>query len=747
MHRTKSKPSGLGGLATFALAVGVCTLTLASSIYFAHEADLAAAQREQQVVENGIDNLVRELSRKAVPQAVWDDAVRNLDIRFDPTWAATSIGAYFGQTEHFDSAFVVGHDGEVLYAMRDGGTVAASRIRDLLSNAQSIVGAVRLAESRRGPLAGLVARGETLAHPIMAAQVREVSGVPYVLSATLVQPDFGTAMPQTACAPIIITAKAIDQRLVARLADELLLTDARLYRSVAAVANAHAVAQIADGDGRLIATLEWRPPRPGSVMLMRALPPMALVLFLLGGLSIWLYRRNRRAAENLIASEARASHLAYHDVLTGLANRLLLANRLERALEGLRRDGVSFAIHCIDLDRFKEINDTFGHGAGDELIREVAHVLVQACRPTDVIARLGGDEFAVVQLGATQASAEALAARIVSLMSEPVNIVVGRVFVGCSIGVALIQDGGGSASECLREADLALYRAKDNGRGRYALFEAGMDQALRVRLQVREELREALAANQLKLVYQPQVHDGKIYGVEALVRWRHPTRGEISPAVFVPIAEETGLIDALGAFTLRRAFEDSKRLGDLRVAVNISAAQLRLREFPDQLRTIVRETGADAQRIDLEITEGLLLGDDPLIQATLKRIRSMGFRIALDDFGTGYSSLSYLQRYPIDKIKIDRSFIANLGVEPQADAVIAAIVRLARALRLEVIAEGVETEMQRLRLAAAGCGDIQGFLFGRPMPLAKLEAHLRAAAGSASEDLAGDAVRAAAAGA
>jgi EAL domain-containing protein (putative c-di-GMP-specific phosphodiesterase class I) len=247
-----------------------------------------------------------------------------------------------------------------------------------------------------------------------------------------------------------------------------------------------------------------------------------------------------------------------------------------------------------------------------------------------------------------------------------------------------------------------------------------MDATLRNRLELREDLRAGLAAGELRLVYQPQVHHGDIYGVEALLRWEHPERGMISPAVFVPIAEQSGLIEPLGLFTLRRAFEDSHRLPGMRVAVNVSAAQLRLKDFVPNLRRVIEETGVDTRRIELEITEGLLLGDDAAVLDRLQQIRSLGLRIALDDFGTGYSSLSYLQRYPIDKIKIDRSFIANLGVEGDADAVVSAIVRLALALRLDVIAEGVETEAQRLRLAAAGCGDIQGYLFGKPMSLESL---------------------------
>jgi diguanylate cyclase (GGDEF)-like protein len=438
------------------------------------------------------------------------------------------------------------------------------------------------------------------------------------------------------------------------------------------------------------------------------------------------FARIVRANQELRAGEARIHHLAYHDTLTGLANRLRFADLLEQNLARRRRSGRSMAVYCIDLDRFKEVNDTFGHAAGDDLIRVASRLLQESCRPEDALARLGGDEFAIVRADVSQADANAFAAHLVEVFTNPIDLSVGRVFIGCSIGVCLVTEEL-DAQECLRRADLALYRAKEQGRGRHVLFERAMDATLRMRVQLRDELRAALVREELTVVYQPQVHNGDVCGVEALARWNHADRGEISPTVFVPIAEESGLIEILGAFVMRRAFLDSARMPNIRVAINVSAAQIRNRQFLVTLRELMADTAVKPSQIELEITEGLLLGDDPEIRNTLQQIRGLGFRIALDDFGTGYSSLSYLKRYPIDKIKIDRSFIANLGLEADADAVVGAIVRLARALNLDVIAEGVETEEQRIRLAALGCGDIQGYLFGKPMPLGHIVGALRAA--------------------
>jgi diguanylate cyclase (GGDEF)-like protein len=421
-------------------------------------------------------------------------------------------------------------------------------------------------------------------------------------------------------------------------------------------------------------------------------------------------------AEVLYTSEARATHLAYHDALTGLPNRLLFFDRLGQALQQLRRSQETIAIHCIDLDRFKDINDTFGHNAGDELIRMAGRRMAAQCRTPDTFARLSGDEFAIIQVRATAAAAASLASRLTEVMRQPIDLETGRVFIGCSVGVSLISDGCIDPVEALRQADLALYRTKETAKGQFCFFKLEMDAAIKARRALEADLRDALARGGLQLEYQPQVNvrDG-MTGVEALVRWRHPERGDVAPSVFVPIAEECGLIVDLGRFTLRRAFEDSRRWPHLKVAINVSAKQLRMQDFASNVIDLATECAVDPRRFELEITEGILLGDDPETLDMLKRLRRCGFALVLDDFGTGYSSLSYLQHYPISKIKIDRSFIANLGAEAEGDAMIGAIVKLAGALHMSVIAEGVETTDQATRLAATDCTDMQGYMFGRPV--------------------------------
>ena len=582
-------------------------LLIATPFYFAQQADKSAAEREQQVVANGVANYVREVAHAAVSETVWDDAIKHLDNRYDKEWAQENIGIYFADSKNFESAFVLDASGKLIYAMRHGEHTNANGVTDLSNAAKPLVNAVRVKEAQRSPLKDVLARGETLSKPILSSTVRMVSGRPYILTATLVQPDFGKSMPRRKQAPIIVTAMAFNASVVQQLAQNFMLADPHFHVGLHAQEEGRAFVAIGGADG--LATLDWRPAMPGTAMLTKTLPPLLMILLTLLGFAIVLHRRNVRSLQSLQASEARTTHLAFHDALTGLPNRLLYASKLEQALEALRDHGQSFAVYCIDLDRFKEINDTFGHAAGDDLICASARVLSQICAPTDTLARLGGDEFAIVRPSTTRESASIFAERILEAISSPVELPVGRVFSGCTVGVALIEDGVIDGPECMRRADLALYQAKDDGRARYSFFRDELDNSLRQRREIRDELRLALEREELTLVYQPQVHNGEVYGVEALVRWKHPTRGAIPPSVFVPIAEESGLIEPLGLFTMRKAFEDSKKLGALRVAINISAAQLRLRGFVDIVRRLAKETRVDPLRIEFEITEGLLLGE------------------------------------------------------------------------------------------------------------------------------------------
>jgi diguanylate cyclase (GGDEF)-like protein len=708
----------------WALSVGSLMIAglVGALVLVAHQADLQAKAREEQQVEHGMGGWTRELQDRITGQADWDDALENLGIKYDPVWAHANVGQFMHDVVRVERAYVLDGRNQPIFAMKNGDDAAPADFKSVASGAAPLIANVRAQESRRPMLVGLKPFRDMLSKPIQASGVRIVEGEAYLLTVTLVQPDFGHVVLK-GTAPLIVTGEALDENFIREFSNRFLLQTLHIHTELnleAEPEEAHVI--LRDGGGHPVARMDWIPQRPGQVLLRRVLPPVLICVLLFAIWAARVFYTGRRAAQALVASESRSVHMAFHDSLTGLANRAMFNDRVGHALAGLGRGAPPVGVLALDLDRFKEVNDTFGHQAGDELIIEAATRLKSICRSTDTLVRLGGDEFALLQVGATSAGMAALAERIVAVLSGPVELASGRVFMSVSVGGTLISDHSIESGEALRQADMAMYRAKDEGRGRYCFFEPEMDLALRARKSLEADLRVALAEKALTMVYQPQVDgDGRIVGVEALVRWTHPERGPVSPAFFVPIAEECGLIAELGEFTLRQAFKDSLRWPHLKVAVNVSAVQLRSEQFIDLITSAIRDTGANPSGIELEITEGVLLADDDATHETLRRLRAMGFSLALDDFGTGYSSLSYLRRYPVDKIKIDRSFVTNLGSERDAEAVVGAIVKLAKALNLKVIAEGVETDEQRAGLRRAGCSFIQGYLYSRPVQVDEIQ--------------------------
>jgi len=429
-----------------------------------------------------------------------------------------------------------------------------------------------------------------------------------------------------------------------------------------------------------------------------------------------------------IESEDRIRHLAHHDVLTGLGNRAQMMQRLEEERARADRAGTGFALLCLDLDRFKPVNDIHGHAAGDRVLQQVADRLRDAVRESDFCARLGGDEFVVVQASPAQPeSAQALAARLVALLSETFDHGDGEASLSASIGIALYPTDGASGGELLRAADVALYRVKESGRGGFAFFQAEMDRDLRLRRDLERDVRLACPRGQLSLVWQPQADTdtGTITGFEVLLRWRHPERGIVPPDVFIPVAEASGAIVPIGGWVLGAACREAATWSSpLRVAVNVSALQIQQPDFPAQVAAILAETGLEAGRLELEVTETLLISDTERALATLRAVKALGVRLSLDDFGTGYSSLGTLRSFPFDKLKIDRSFVQQMIDDAQSGDMVQAILGLSRAMNLPVVAEGVETEAQRALLGTAACEEVQGYLIGRPQPIEAFDALL-----------------------
>jgi diguanylate cyclase (GGDEF)-like protein len=414
-------------------------------------------------------------------------------------------------------------------------------------------------------------------------------------------------------------------------------------------------------------------------------------------------------------AQERIRQLAENDPPTGLANRRALNDALESAFA----TGRSGAVMLLDLDRFKSVNDVYGHPFGDDVLRQVTSRL-RACTDGHLVARMGGDEFALVLLDVDASAAEDIAARIVADIRRPFFVDGRQAHIGASVGVTRFPEQAPDRETALRHADLALYRAKTNGRGNYCLFTPRLDERQRERRQLAGELREAIDRGDIRAHYQPlaAIEDGRILSFEALARWRHPNLGPVDPETFISVAEESGLIVDLGMRVLRQAVREAVTWpADLSVAVNLSPLQMQQPDLAEQIGALLVEEGLAPARLELEITEGTLTRDTDQAVRTLTALKALGVRIGMDDFGTGYSSLSYFRLFPFDKIKIDQSFVRDMDSNPQALAIIQAVIGLGHGLNLPVIAEGVETQAQLDRLRAEGCDGVQGYLIGRPGPI------------------------------
>jgi diguanylate cyclase (GGDEF)-like protein len=422
--------------------------------------------------------------------------------------------------------------------------------------------------------------------------------------------------------------------------------------------------------------------------------------------------------------EQRITQLAFNDVLTGLPNRTMFQQQLEHAFRATQANGGLFALHCLDLDQFKAINDTLGHPAGDALLIEAGRRVQEAARG-QFVARLGGDEFVVIQMvGEDRNAIERLGREILERVSEPLTIDGNEFAPSTSIGIAIAPQDADDGGTLLRNADLALYRAKEAGRGTYAFFEQSLNERAQQRRQLESDLRLALERGEFELFYQPlfDLEQNNICSFEALLRWRHPQRGLVSPVEFVPVAEDTGLIVAIGSWALRQACATAARWpSNIRIAVNVSAVQFHRGALHETILRALADSGLEPDRLEVEITESIFLEGGDTTLRLLHALRTLGVRVALDDFGTGYSSLSYLQSFPFDKLKIDRSFIQGLLTREGATAIVAAITELARALGIETTAEGVEETAQLMELRAHGCSSVQGFLFAEPMTATEVD--------------------------
>jgi diguanylate cyclase len=524
----------------------------------------------------------------------------------------------------------------------------------------------------------------------------------------------------------LVASRMLDGEGVLRLGHRLSIQNLRITADTGIIATNEITVPVANS--AQMAKLNWTPERPGDPILDR-LFPIAIFSSMAISIFAWLsYAHVTRVTANMLRSEEKAQHLAGHDTLSGLPNRLRFTEHLTALLSRIEREDTGLAVLFIDLDKFKEVNDTYGHAAGDMVIVGCAERMASQLRANDVLARFGGDEFAIIQTGVrTPLDAEMLGRRIIDAIRPAFQIGEAEAYVGASIGIALAPQNGTDASELMRLADIAMYRAKNGGRNRACFFEQRMDDTLRIRKVVEDDLRHAIDRNELELHYQPQVSaDGsKIIGMEALVRWRHPVYGLIPPIEFIGIAEERGLIVQLGEWVIRRACMDAANWGNITIACNVSAIQFRQTDFVQSVAKALEDTRFDPMRLELELTESVVVADADQAENSIMELRSMGVKLALDDFGTGYSSLIYLRRFAFDKIKLDKSFLDSLEDTGESAILVHSVVHLGRALGLTVTAEGVETAEQQRFLQAVGCHLLQGYLFSRPVEAHKIDEMLK----------------------
>jgi diguanylate cyclase (GGDEF)-like protein len=690
----------------------------------ARRADEMALKREQQLIQQAIVERGARMLRQVESVATTDRATQRVREEYDPQWVDEHLGQWLENFFDHDLVVIVDGSNRIEYARsRTAGDIAGMPLPPALT---AILNFVR--GRTDAPPAGalpVVAPQEAGKRMRSAGWIEQVMGKPAIVMAVAIGSDSELAAGNAA-APIVLSIKFIDSALLRRIGDHLQLSDLRPAEDLQETTGGQVTA-IAAPQGNPIVRVTWTPSKPGGQVAGSVLPFIAVAIGGLALLGALILRHTRRTAQAIAAGETQLRHLALHDPVCGLPNRIYFGERLEKLIGEVRRGGPSAAVLFIDLDHFKDVNDTLGHHIGDELILAVTQRLSHVMRGDDLVARLGGDEFAILTICASDSySLQAIAGRIISAVCAPYSISGHGINIGASIGIAVIDRRARDAGDILRYADMALYRAKNEGRNRACIYDAAMDADLSQRKLLESDLLHAIRNDGLSAAYQPIVNASgdTMVGVEALARWTHPTAGVIPPSVFIPIAENSGLIVELGEWMLRRACLDGRDWPGLTVAVNVSPLQFRRSDFVDVVERILKETDFDPSRLELELTESTLLGNLETAELSMLRLKAIGVRFALDDFGTGYSSLLYLRRFPFDKLKIDSSFVRSIETAPDAAAIVHAVVSLGRGLGMRVTAEGVENAEQHLFLRAAGVHSMQGYRFGRPGPAADISARI-----------------------
>jgi diguanylate cyclase (GGDEF)-like protein len=702
-----------------AIAIMCVVVAVLTTARRANEVSLA---REQELIQDAITGHGLRILQQLESTSSTDRAVLFIRDKYDPEAVDRRARWLLNYYSHDVVAIVDGQDQIKYKLFGDSAQASADIHRDLTPTLALLRGRLSALPDDVIP----IVPNQSLAKPGRStALLQRFLGRPAIVAAGAVGFDSQLATGNEN-APIEFSVKYIDETMLHEIASRRQLTDLHLLGQQAVTADEHTIV-LSDGHGDSVAELAWKPTRPGGQIAGGILPFIVVALGAFALLIGLILRYMRRTAEEIRTGESQLRHLALHDPVCGLPNRIYFGDRLEKAINEVRQGGPTAAVFYIDLDHFKDVNDTLGHHIGDELILAVTQRLSRIMRGDDLVARLGGDEFAIITTCASDSySLQAIAGRIISAVCAPYQISGHNIIIGASVGIAAIERRVRDAADILRYADMALYRAKNEGRNRACIYDAAMDADLSNRKLLEGDLLFAIKNDGLAAAYQPLMNASgdTIVGVEALARWSHPTLGQIPPSEFIPIAEHSGLIVDLGEYMLKRACLDGRAWPGLTVAVNVSPLQFRRSDFVEVIERILTETDFPANRLELELTESTLLGNLETAELSMLRLKAIGVRFALDDFGTGYSSLLYLRRFPFDKLKIDSSFVRSIEKAPDAAAIVHAVVSLGRGLGMRVTAEGVETAEQHLFLRAAGVHQMQGYRFGKPGPASEINARL-----------------------
>ncbi|AGB72477.1 MULTISPECIES: putative bifunctional diguanylate cyclase/phosphodiesterase [Rhizobium] len=708
-------------LVCFALIVAVVTLMVLTAIgRVADYSNKLDDERSWETTVGALKTFQGQLEATLHDHSARNDAARSVYGTDNQNWIVGNYGDISSNGALFDTAVIVEDNNKPIVAYHDGQPLTGS-IEEVLGTAVWAL----VDQARTTRVTGV---------PEASSYIMTRDGIAAAGAATIRERSGRIPVPE-GHRRYLILVRYLDANRIKMLSNTYVISGLRL---VPPETVARYAVSIVDPLGKSLGRLVWSSRQPGDMSYQQVRPLVLGALGLVGLFFVVLLILGLMAGRRLRAEEVQARQVSLRDRLSGLLNREGLRLDVDRLVDRARSDGTNVLLLYLDLDGFKEINDAYGHGTGDQLIRAVAAGLKVLVPPQAALARLGGDEFAIAfpTKELNDAPALRLAEQILDFLAEPLEIGRRVVVVGASIGIASSPEGRIDREELVRRADLAMYKAKEAGRARMTCYDTAMDAHREERNALELDLRRAIELEELTLAYQPLVDASscEMIGVEALVRWNRPGHGPISPEAFIPIAETSGLIEALGLLVLRKACEAARHWPDLRVAVNVSPGQFRNPAFADYVRSVLNSTEIEAERVTLEITEGYIIQNPERTRQSIERLKRLGVKVALDDFGSGFSSIGYLRQFGFDRIKIDRSLTMNVLEDNRAREMVKATVALARSLDIPVTAEGIETEEQGRALAGFGCDELQGYFHGKPMPEAEISKRLAVQTATAPDE-------------